>query len=242
MITGNDQHTPMQLFTHPLVHNPLKVELVLYCIAEESPELAPQILRIERRQIALEQMEQRQPQYLDINPNGRLPSLIHGELTLWESNAIAQYLANIFDSQLWPQDPGQQASVLRWCHWESSCWNPVVGPILLNQFYLPFWGMQGDTERLDKARKKFAGVAKILDNQLQKTLYLTGKAPTLADLCIGAALLHTDRAKLDLTPFPALHYWYQRLAVHAWWQTTRSQVADFQRRVAVKSEANGVNA
>ena len=51
--------------------------------------------------------EQKKPEYLKINPNGRIPALVDGELTLFESMAINLYLASRYGAQtpLWPADP-----------------------------------------------------------------------------------------------------------------------------------------
>ena len=60
----------------------------------------------------------RTPAYLAINPTGRTPALVDGDLQLWESNAILQYLASQKPNSLWPNDARAQADIGRWQSWQ----------------------------------------------------------------------------------------------------------------------------
>ena len=64
--------------------------------------------------------EHRAPAFKAINPNRKVPALVDGELTLWESNAIMCHLAARAGSDLWPSDPARQVEVIRCLSWESS--------------------------------------------------------------------------------------------------------------------------
>ena len=68
------------------------------------------------------------PRYLAINPNGMVPALRDGDLTLWESNAIMQYLADgVAGNGLLPNDRRARADVVRWQNWELAHFNKALG-------------------------------------------------------------------------------------------------------------------
>lgn len=218
----------MTIYTHPLTHNPIKLQLVMSYIAHESERARQQMHDIQLETVALNQLEHKQEDFLQLNPNGKIPVLVHGDLILWESNAIAQYLANYFGSRLWPYGADQQASVLRWLLWETGCWDTVAGNILLNEFYLPFWGYPGDATRKDKNRKIFKSRAALLNQQLLGKTYLNAEEMSLADLCIAAPLMHFDAIDIDLSPYPALQDWLTRLKQQPWWQQVVQELQVFQ--------------
>ena len=65
--------------------------------------------------IDLSRLEQRDPAYLRINPNGFVPALAHGERVIYESNVITEYLDDLFpDAPLYPSDPWELAQVKMW--------------------------------------------------------------------------------------------------------------------------------
>ena len=66
---------------------------------------------------------QRKPEYLALNPTGRTPTLVDGDLKLWESSAIMQYLASQKKSPLWPDDAKARADIVRWQSWHLQHWS-----------------------------------------------------------------------------------------------------------------------
>jgi glutathione S-transferase len=67
------------------------------------------------RLVDLTRMEQKQPAYLALNPNGVVPTLLHGERVLYESNVITEYLDDVFpDPPLYPRDPWARAQAKMW--------------------------------------------------------------------------------------------------------------------------------
>src|SRR5262245_6968016 len=65
--------------------------------------------------IDLSRLEQRNPEYLKINPNGFVPTLAHGDRVIYESNVITEYLDDVFpEIRLYPTDPWELAQVKMW--------------------------------------------------------------------------------------------------------------------------------
>lgn len=224
----------MTLFLHPLTHNPIKLQLVMSYMSHESERIRQHIRNIQVKTVELEQLEHKSDYFQKLNPNGKVPVLIHNDLTLWESNAIAQYLANYFSSELWPYGADQQASLLRWLLWETGCWDSVVGNMLLNEFYFPFWGFPGDDRKKDRNRRKFKELATVLNRQLQRNRCVNGDDFSLADLSIGASVMHLDFIDLDIAPYPAFQAWRSLLSQQPWWQEVQKETQRFQRNGAME--------
>ena len=69
------------------------------------------------------------PQYTALNPNLKAPTLVDGDLVLWESSAIMAYLCIKSGSNMWPaQNPAEQVELLRWMSWNDCHWSVAVAP------------------------------------------------------------------------------------------------------------------
>ena len=65
--------------------------------------------------VDLTRMEQKRPEYLALNPNGVVPTLIHGDRVIYESNVITEYLDTVFpEPRLYPRDPWMGARAKMW--------------------------------------------------------------------------------------------------------------------------------
>ncbi|HEY2387533.1 MAG TPA: glutathione S-transferase family protein [Candidatus Binatia bacterium] len=92
----------------------------------------------ETRLVDLMRMQQKDPAYLALNPNGVVPTLLHGDRVLYESNVITEYLDEIFpEPRLYPVDPWRRAQAKMWQAFELAMakefrplmYMRVIGPI-----------------------------------------------------------------------------------------------------------------
>jgi len=72
--------------------------------------------------------DSKKPEYLAINPNGKVPTLVDGDTTLWESNAILCYLGGKSDTDLWPKS-AKRYDILRWMFWEANHFTQAINKI-----------------------------------------------------------------------------------------------------------------
>ena len=79
----------------------------------------------------------KKPDYLALNPNGRVPTLVDGDLVLWESMAINLHLAKKYGGALWPADESQQALAIQWSFWGMTEIEPNLMAILIHRMMLP---------------------------------------------------------------------------------------------------------
>jgi glutathione S-transferase len=163
--------------------------------------------------------EHRTPDYLALNPNGKVPTLVDGPLVLWEADAIMCHLAARCDSDLWPQD-GRQIEVLRWLSWGTQHFSQHAGTLYFEYIIKPRFGLgEADSRRVEEAETHWRRFAAILDAHLQHRRWLVGDSLTVADFSVAVTLPEADRAHIPLADFPAVQRWHQRLyELDAWRQ------------------------
>ena len=157
------------------------------------------------------QPDVRTPEYLDLNPNGLIPTWQDDDLTLWESNAICRYLVRKHRrTDLMPEEPVAAAYVDQWVDWAATS---------LNQAYVyafgglvrKFPGMD-DQAKIAESVGKWNRVLGILDRQLEKTgAYATGSDFTLADIVLGLSVHRWKHSPIERADLPAIDAYYGRL-------------------------------
>jgi glutathione S-transferase len=165
--------------------------------------------------------QSRTPEYLAINPCGRTPVLVDGQLKLWESNAIMQYIASQKKNSLWPEDARTRADIARWQFWQAAHWHEGCGGFLWENMVKRFLGL-GDTDpvALKRSEDAFHRDAPVLDGHLAKQQYLVDGAVTLADFSVASYLHYAAPAKLPLERYPNIRTWYARIEALPAWRDT----------------------
>jgi glutathione S-transferase len=169
---------------------------------------------------------QKTPEYAALNPNMRMPTLKDGDYVLWESAAIAQYLAGRKpEAGLFPKDERARLDVTRWQFWDMAHWDPACSVFLFEYVAKPlvFKGGEPDAAALEKGAETFHRAAKVLDAQLKGKRYITGDTLTLADFAIGAPLNYIEMARLPVEPYGEIKRWYATLRALPSWQKTLAQ-------------------
>ena len=158
---------------------------------------------LEELQVPYEQVpvsfigDARKPEYLKINPNGHIPALQDGSLTLFESLAINLYLARRYDKGLWPRTVEGEAKAYQWSIWAMTELEEPLLTVLLNRAFLP--EEQRDAKKADDAAERFRTPLNVLEGQLTGE-WLAGKEFSVADLNVAAVLGWAALGGLELTP------------------------------------------
>jgi len=133
--------------------------------------------------------EQRRPQYLAVNPMGKVPALKHGDALITEQVAVFLYLADLFpEAKLAPPigDP-LRGPYLRWMIFYAACFEPAVIDCATHRDPAPLpMSPYGDFETM----------LRTLTDQLAKGPYLLGERFSAADVLWGGALTWTTMFKL----------------------------------------------
>jgi glutathione S-transferase len=149
----------------------------------------------------------RKPEYLAINPNGRLPAIDDGGFILWESLAITLYLAKKHSTgRLYPATPEGEAKAWQWSLWSVQEVDRGVNIWSLHAVRLP--PEDRDAGRLAEALKVLEPPFKVLDGALAGRGYLLGEEFTVADLNVAAVI--SRAIDMDLSATPRLAAWLKR--------------------------------
>ncbi len=167
----------------------------------------------------------KQPDYLAINPNGRLPAAKDGDFALWESDAILQYAADLSGSDKhYPKDLRKRADVNRWLLWEVSAWQPSCYTFFIENAVKPLMGAPPDKALLEKEAPNWRQLAGILDARLAKSKWLAGEEVTIADIAVAAPMHVHKRQGLPLDEFPNLRRWMGEIEKLPCWRKTQGAV------------------
>jgi glutathione S-transferase len=192
----------MKVYNHPFSGAGFKVTAVLHELALSTVEVIT---------VDLSKGQHQEPWYRAINPHAKVPALVDGDLSIFESNAIITYLGALAPERgLMPVDPRGLAEVQMWLHWYSTTFYPDAMKIHWNTYYQKMLGHPRDEKVLAEGRELLARDLKALDGALQGREYLTGKL-SVADFALASNLLMRDMAGIDLTPFPNVKAWAERM-------------------------------
>ncbi len=156
------------------------------------------------------------PEYRALNPNGRIPSLRHSGVELWESNSICRYLCMMVGGDargLYPEEAGARASVDRWLDWQLSTLSPAERDLFWNLVRTP--AAKRDMKAVKTAVTNSAACWAILEARLgDGRPFIEGAGFTLADIVLGcfARRWFGPEVRVPGMPdFPRLAAWYGRL-------------------------------
>jgi len=125
--------------------------------------------------------DQKKPEFLAINPNGRIPAIVdhdEGGLRVFESGAIMIHLAEKTGSPLLPSAPGPRAEVLSWLMFQMGGVGPMMGQANVFFRYFP----EKIQPAIDRYQNESRRLFEVLDGQLAKTEWLAGDFFSLADI------------------------------------------------------------
>lgn len=141
------------------------------------------------------------PEYLAKNPNAKVPTLLDGDLVVWESNTILRYVAAKAKSALYPADPAKRTHVERWMDWQLSA---------LNNPYLAMFR----EAKLEPGKRsaEFAAQQNDLGAQLSildKSMgrYVAGAEFSIADICLAPIVARCLRFGVELPSLPNVKRW-----------------------------------
>jgi glutathione S-transferase len=159
--------------------NSVNVQKVLWCLRELD-------LTYDRIDAGMAFGRNTEPDYLAMNPNGRVPTLVDGDFVLWESNSVMRYLVLAYGqgSSIYPSEPKRRAGVDRWLDWTLSTLQPVDRPV--------FWALvrtpveKRDMAAIQRDVDAEAVQWRIIDKQVVTRRFIEGDDFTIADIALGA--------------------------------------------------------
>jgi glutathione S-transferase len=150
----------------------------------------------------------RQPAFLAMNPNGRVPTLeIEPGRYLAESNAILCYLAE--GTRFWPAARYERAEALQWMFFEQYSHEPYVAVArFICVFLPPDHARRAELPRLHERGNQALAV---METHLVKRAFFAGDAYSIADIALFAYTHNAAEGGFDLGRYPAVSAWVERV-------------------------------
>lgn len=147
--------------------------------------------------------------YLKLNPNAKVPTLVDGDTVVWESNSIMRYIANKHGGgKLYPADPAARSQVERWMDW------------LLSSLYNPYLAMFREAKKPAAERaasfaadeKDMGAQLSILEGALAQHAHVAGKDLSLADIALAPIVARCLDYPIALPDLPKTKAWRKAIA------------------------------
>jgi len=165
----------------------------------------------------------RTPEFLAINPNGRIPVVDDDGVLVWESMACVLYLAERFKAPGVPllaaQNAAEQAEILRWSFWVVTECEKDALAFLMHRILMPV--ERRKPQLADDAERHLLVPLRVLDQHLQTRPYLAGERFTAADVCVASVLAWVQGAASLLAQCPRVDEWLQRCLSRPAYRTVR---------------------
>ena len=145
-------------------------------------------------------------EYLRLNANARIPTLVDGDLVLWESMAINLYLAQKYEGPMHCARPEVLGLAAQWSFWAMLETEALLLDLLQHRAVLPEFARDASyAERDELLLKKPLGV---LNDTLARRDYLLGDSFSVADLNVASILVWGKMARLNLSSHPEVARWF----------------------------------
>lgn len=147
----------------------------------------------------------KEPWYVALNPNARIPAIDDDGFVMWESAAINLYLAEKYKCPLYPATAQGRGRMLQWAFYIANDVEPHVVAMFQHRVLLP--PEQRNAAQADACEALLQVKFRVLDDQLGKTAFFGGSQWDMADFMVASVLYTLTAIKYDLAKFPKLDAW-----------------------------------
>jgi glutathione S-transferase len=145
------------------------------------------------------------PSYVALNPNARVPTIDDDGFVMWESGAINFYLAEKFRSPLWPADMKGKGRAYQWAFFIANDVEPHMIAVMQHRMLFP--PEKRDPAAADAADAKLQPRLKVLDDLLGSHQYFGIDRWDMADFMVASVCFSFTAMKYDLSKFPHFRRW-----------------------------------
>ena len=191
----------LKLYEYPPSGNCYKIRLLLTQLD----------IPFERISVDIVKGETRTPEFLQKNPNGKIPLLeLEPGKYLSESNAIIYYLSQ--NTPFFPTETFEQAQVMQWMFFEQYSHEPNIAT---SRYWISILGKAEEyKEALQQKYKAGNQALSVMEKHLKQYQFFVGNCYSIADICLFAYTHVADEGGFNLTQYPAIESWIQRVKEH----------------------------
>lgn len=164
-------------------------------------------IKYEYKRVDLRAGEHLKPEFLAVNPVGKVPAIDDDGFRMFESNAIIRYLADKNNSPLYPKDLRERAAVEMWLDFGSMHVGAALSKVIYNRLFAPLRDIPVDENSLKEGLKFLERFLPVVDGQLAKNKYIAGAKFTLADINLLALFDPCELAGINLDSYEHIARW-----------------------------------
>ncbi len=147
----------------------------------------------------------KEPWYLELNPNARVPTIDDDGFVMWESAAINLYLAEKFKASIFPTTLQGRGRMLQWAFFTANDVEPPMIAMFQNRVLFP--PEKRNAALADASEATLLTKLKILEAHLSKNKYFGGNQWDMADFMVASVVYTLTAIKYDLSKFPKFGAW-----------------------------------
>ncbi len=198
----------MKLYTFPASPNSLKVTATACHVG----------VALDLVMVDLGKRDQLKPEFGDLNPNRKIPTLVDGDFVLWESTAIMFYLAEKAGAMI-PSDMHDRMRMHQWISWNLAHMGPACGALLFERVVKGLLKLgEPDAAAIKQGEGNFHRFAQVLNGYLKGREYMVGNALSLADYHLVAQFVHAEAAAYPLADYTEISRWSAALLASESWR------------------------
>ncbi len=166
------------------------------------------------RVVNISQGEQFRPEFLELNPNNKIPVLVDAEplgqsapLVLSESGCILEYLADKTGRFLAPAGDPLRYETLNWLYWQMA----GLGPMLGQNHHFTQYAPEKIPYAIERYLKESQRLYSVLDHRLRGRRFVAGEELSIADMAIYPWIVPHEKQGLNLSDYPDLQRWFEAM-------------------------------
>ncbi|MCG7328498.1 glutathione S-transferase family protein [Achromobacter sp. ACRQX] len=166
-------------------------------------------LTYEQFDLDLEKGDQHQPEFLKINPNGKIPAIVdrQARLAVFESGAILSYLSSQTGC-LQPETQAESVAVQQWLHFQIG----GIGPMLGQLWWFLHASTTGNAEAIQRYRKQSLRLYQVVDTRLSESAFIASENYSIADIAAFTWLRTWEELDLDIRSYSHVQRWLDVIA------------------------------
>lgn len=158
------------------------------------------------KDVDMKNKEHKSAEYLKINPMGKVPAMVDGDITLFESMAINYYIADTYKKELLGTSALEKGLAMQWSFWATSELQPPIIEVFIQKVFMP--DDKRDHNVIEKNLNKIPELLNVLNNALAGKKYLAGNQFTIGDINTASVVSICPMLGFDLASYANIKGWF----------------------------------
>lgn len=157
------------------------------------------------KDVDMKNKEHKSAEYLKINPMGKVPAMVDGDVKLFESMGINYYIADNYKKELLGTNALERGLSIQWSFWATSELQPPIIEIFIQKVFMP--DDKRDQNIIENNLKKLPTLLNVLNNSLENRKYLAGNVFTIGDINTASVVSICPMIGINFNDYPHISKW-----------------------------------